>query len=120
MVSALCQSLSRCKSESGSVDWCQRTGGFKSLTLKILRPVFYFAFLLAINGYVSDSSEILGFCQDNVVQWHFSSVGTHDEIVSVRLSGHSFLYQGKYEDVLNLFPMSGESVTVEMDNVGKW
>lgn len=69
---------------------------------------------------MADSSEILGFCQDSVVQWHFSSVGNHDEIVSVRLSGHSFLYQGKYEDVLNLFPMSGESVTVEMDNVGKW
>ncbi|KFP07659.1 Coagulation factor V, partial [Calypte anna] len=84
-------------------------------------PKFYNSNIMhTINGYVSDSSEILGFCQDSVVQWHFSSVGTHDEIVSVRLSGHSFLFQGKYEDVLNLFPMSGESVTVEMDNVGTW
>uniref|UniRef100_G1NNF4 Coagulation factor V n=1 Tax=Meleagris gallopavo TaxID=9103 RepID=G1NNF4_MELGA len=73
-----------------------------------------------INGYVTDRNEILGFCQDNVVQWHFSSVGTQDEIVSIRLSGHAFLYRGKYEDVLNLFPMSGESVTVEMDNIGTW
>ncbi|XP_061860824.1 coagulation factor V [Colius striatus] len=84
-------------------------------------PKFYNSNIMhTINGYVSDSSEILGFCQDSVVQWHFSSVGTHDEIVSVRLSGHSFLHRGKYEDVLNLFPMSGESVTVEMDNVGTW
>ncbi|KFQ15264.1 Coagulation factor V, partial [Leptosomus discolor] len=84
-------------------------------------PKFYNSNIMhTINGYVSDSSEILGFCQDNVIQWHFSSIGTYDEIVSVRLSGHSFLYQGKYEDVLNLFPMSGESVTVEMDNVGTW
>ncbi|XP_009327928.1 PREDICTED: coagulation factor V [Pygoscelis adeliae] len=84
-------------------------------------PKFYNSNIMhTINGYVSDSSEILGFCQDSVVQWHFSSVGTHDEIVSIRLSGHAFLYQGKYEDVLNLFPMSGESVTVEMDNVGTW
>uniref|UniRef100_A0A8C4U0A5 Coagulation factor V n=1 Tax=Falco tinnunculus TaxID=100819 RepID=A0A8C4U0A5_FALTI len=84
-------------------------------------PKFYNSNIMhTINGYVSDSSEILGFCQDNVVQWHFSSVGTHDDIVSLRLSGHSFLYRGKYEDVLNLFPMSGESVTVEMDNVGTW
>uniref|UniRef100_A0A8B9IH31 Coagulation factor V n=1 Tax=Anser cygnoides TaxID=8845 RepID=A0A8B9IH31_ANSCY len=84
-------------------------------------PKFYNSNIMhTINGYVSDSSEILGFCQDNVVQWHFSSVGTHDDIVSVRLSGHAFLYKGKYEDVLNIFPMSGESVTVEMDNVGKW
>ncbi|XP_009996574.1 PREDICTED: coagulation factor V [Chaetura pelagica] len=84
-------------------------------------PKFYNSNIIhTINGYVSDSSEILGFCQNNVVQWHFSSVGTHDEIVSVRLSGHSFLYQGEYEDVVNLFPMSGESVTVEMDNAGTW
>nr|XP_013039971.2 coagulation factor V [Anser cygnoides] len=84
-------------------------------------PKFYNSNIMhTINGYVSDSSEILGFCQDNVVQWHFSSVGTHDDIVSVRLSGHAFLYKGKYEDVLNIFPMSGESVTVEMDNVGTW
>ncbi|XP_027536906.1 coagulation factor V [Neopelma chrysocephalum] len=84
-------------------------------------PKFYNSNVMhTINGYVSDSSEILGFCQDTVVQWHFSSVGTHDEIVSVRLSGHSFLYRGKYEDTLNLFPMSGESVTVEMDNGGTW
>ncbi|XP_027753564.1 coagulation factor V [Empidonax traillii] len=84
-------------------------------------PKFYNSNVMhTINGYVSDSSEILGFCQDTVVQWHFSSVGTHDEIVSVRLSGHSFLHRGKYEDTLNLFPMSGESVTVEMDNGGTW
>ncbi|XP_071416980.1 coagulation factor V isoform X1 [Pithys albifrons albifrons] len=84
-------------------------------------PKFYNSNIMhTINGYVADSSEILGFCQDTVVQWHFSSVGTHDEIVSVRLSGHSFLYRGKYEDTLNLFPMSGESVTVEMDNGGTW
>ncbi|KAM6292526.1 coagulation factor V [Porphyrio hochstetteri] len=84
-------------------------------------PKFYNSNVMhTINGYVSDSSEILGFCQDSVVQWHFSSVGTQDEIISVRLSGHSFLYHGRYEDVLNLFPMSGESVTVEMDNVGAW
>uniref|UniRef100_A0A8C0BJS4 Coagulation factor V n=1 Tax=Buteo japonicus TaxID=224669 RepID=A0A8C0BJS4_9AVES len=111
--------------EDNIKDYCSNPASVKRDDPKfynsnIMHNHFYFAFLLAINGYVSDSSEILGFCQDNVIQWHFSSVGTHDEIVSVRLSGHSFLYQGKYEDVLNLFPMSGESVTVEMDNVGTW
>ncbi|XP_062370855.1 coagulation factor V [Cinclus cinclus] len=92
-----------------------------SATVKRDDPKFYNSNIMhTINGYVSDSSEILGFCRDTVVQWHFSSVGTHDEIVSVRLAGHSFLYQGKYEDTLSLFPMSGESVTVEMDNGGTW
>uniref|UniRef100_A0A8U8B4R9 Uncharacterized protein n=1 Tax=Geospiza parvula TaxID=87175 RepID=A0A8U8B4R9_GEOPR len=90
-------------------------------TVKRDDPKFYNSNIMhTINGYVSDSSEILGFCRDTVVQWHFFSVGTHDEIVSVRLAGHFFLYQGKYEDTLSLFPMSGESVTVEMDNGGKW
>ncbi|KAI1242284.1 hypothetical protein IHE44_0005803, partial [Lamprotornis superbus] len=90
-------------------------------TVKRDDPKFYNSNIMhTINGYVSDSSEILGFCRDTVVQWHFASVGTHDEIVSVRLAGHSFQYQGKYEDTLSLFPMSGESVTVEMDNGGTW
>ncbi|KAM9019874.1 coagulation factor V [Ara ararauna] len=102
--------------EDNIKDYCSNPGSVKRDD-----PKFYNSNIMhTINGYVSDSSEILGFCQDSVVQWHFSSVGTHDELVSVRLSGHSFLYQGKYEDVLNLFPMSGESVTVEMDNVGTW
>ncbi|OPJ66660.1 coagulation factor V [Patagioenas fasciata monilis] len=101
--------------EDNIKEYCSNPASVKRDDLK-----FYNSNIMhTINGYVSDSSEILGFCQDNVVQWHFSSVGTH-EIVSVRLSGHAFLYQGKYEDVLNLFPMSGESVTVEMDNVGTW
>nr|XP_030121288.3 coagulation factor V isoform X2 [Taeniopygia guttata] len=90
-------------------------------TVKRDDPKFYNSNIMhTINGYVSDSSEILGFCRDTVVQWHFFSVGTHDELVSVRLAGHFFLYQGKYEDTLSLFPMSGESVTVEMDNGGTW
>ncbi|XP_074856068.1 coagulation factor V isoform X2 [Carettochelys insculpta] len=90
-------------------------------TVKRDDPKFYKSNVMhTINGYMSDSSEILRFCQDEIVQWHLSSIGTQDEVVSVRLSGHSFLAQGKYEDVLNLFPMSGESVTVEMDNSGTW
>uniref|UniRef100_A0A8C8RC81 Coagulation factor V n=1 Tax=Pelusios castaneus TaxID=367368 RepID=A0A8C8RC81_9SAUR len=84
-------------------------------------PKFYRSNVMhTINGYMSDSTKILGFCHNEVVQWHISSIGTQDEVVSVRLSGHSFWTRGKYEDVLNLFPMSGESVTVEMDNTGTW
>ncbi|XP_067402211.1 coagulation factor V isoform X2 [Emydura macquarii macquarii] len=84
-------------------------------------PKFYRSNVMhTINGYMSDSTEILGFCHNEVVQWHVSSIGTQDEVVSIRLSGHSFSTREKYEDVLNLFPMSGESVTVEMDNTGTW
>ncbi|TFJ97096.1 Coagulation factor V [Platysternon megacephalum] len=84
-------------------------------------PKFYRSNVMhTINGYMSDSTEILEFSHDRIVQWHVSSIGTQDEVVSIRLSGHTFLTRGKYEDVLNLFPMSGESVTVEMDNAGTW
>ncbi|KAH1185503.1 coagulation factor V-like [Mauremys mutica] len=84
-------------------------------------PKFYKSNVMhTINGYMSDRTEILSFCHDDIVQWHISSIGTQDEVVSIRFSGHTFLTRGKYEDVLNLFPMSGESVTVEMDNTGTW
>ncbi|XP_005294581.2 coagulation factor V-like [Chrysemys picta bellii] len=84
-------------------------------------PKFYRSNVMhTINGYMSDSTEILEFPHDRIVQWHISSIGTQDEVASIHLSGHTFLTQGKYEDVLNLFPMSGESVTVEMNNAGTW
>uniref|UniRef100_A0A8C3F7Z1 ferroxidase n=1 Tax=Chrysemys picta bellii TaxID=8478 RepID=A0A8C3F7Z1_CHRPI len=75
-------------------------------------PKFYRSNVMhTINGYMSDRTEILRFCHDDIVQWHVSSIGTQDEVASIRFSGHTFLTRGKYEDVLNLFPMSGESVT---------
>lgn len=75
--------------------------------------------LSAINGYVPESISTLGFCFDDAVQWHFCSVGTHDDILTVHFTGHSFIYGRRHEDTLTLFPMSGESVTVVMDNIGE-
>ncbi|XP_053166904.1 coagulation factor V isoform X2 [Hemicordylus capensis] len=84
-------------------------------------PKFYKSNVMhTLNGYVSERKEILGFCQHEIVEWHLNSVGTQDEIVPVYLSGHTFLSRGKHQDVLNLFPMSGESTTVTMDNIGTW
>uniref|UniRef100_A0A8D2JSC3 Coagulation factor V n=1 Tax=Sciurus vulgaris TaxID=55149 RepID=A0A8D2JSC3_SCIVU len=76
--------------------------------------------LAAINGYVPESIPTLGFCFDDTVQWHFCSVGTQDDILTIHFTGHSFIYGKKHEDTLTLFPMRGESVTVTMDNVGTW
>uniref|UniRef100_A0A8D0GD40 ferroxidase n=1 Tax=Sphenodon punctatus TaxID=8508 RepID=A0A8D0GD40_SPHPU len=90
-------------------------------SVKRENPKFYQSNVMhTINGYVADSMDILGFCQEEIVQWHLSSIGAQDEIVSVHLSGHTFRYRGEHRDVVNLFPMSGESVTVTMDNVGTW
>lgn len=73
----------------------------------------------AINGYVPESIPTLGFCYEDTVQWHFCSVGTQDDILTIHFTGHSFIYGKRHEDTLTLFPMRGESVTVTMDNVGK-
>uniref|UniRef100_A0A8C5LQL5 Coagulation factor V n=1 Tax=Leptobrachium leishanense TaxID=445787 RepID=A0A8C5LQL5_9ANUR len=70
-----------------------------------------------INGN-SILNTILGFCHSHIVQWHVASVGFVDEILSVHITGHLFRYRKRREDVINLFPMSSESVTVEMDNQG--
>lgn len=66
-----------------------------------------------------ESIPTLGFCFDDTVQWHFCSVGTQDDILTIHFTGHSFIYGKRHEDTLTLFPMRGESVTVTMDNVGK-
>ncbi|XP_038205892.1 LOW QUALITY PROTEIN: coagulation factor V [Arvicola amphibius] len=84
-------------------------------------PKFYESNIMStLNGYVPESISTLGFCFDDTVQWHFCSVGIYDDILTVHFTGHSFIYGKKHEDTLTLFPMSGESVTVTMDNVGTW
>ncbi|XP_057584109.1 coagulation factor V [Hippopotamus amphibius kiboko] len=84
-------------------------------------PKFYESNIMStINGYVPESISTLGFCFDDTVQWHFCSVGTQNDILTVHFTGHSFIYGKRHEDTLTLFPMRGESVTVTMDNVGTW
>ncbi|XP_052055966.1 coagulation factor V isoform X2 [Apodemus sylvaticus] len=84
-------------------------------------PKFYESNIMStINGYVPESISTLGFCFDDSVQWHFCSVGTHDDILTIHFTGHSFIYGRRHEDTLTLFPMHGESVTVTMDNIGTW
>uniref|UniRef100_A0A8C7BTN7 Coagulation factor V n=1 Tax=Neovison vison TaxID=452646 RepID=A0A8C7BTN7_NEOVI len=84
-------------------------------------PKFYESNIMStINGYVPESIPTLGFCYEDTVQWHFCSVGTQDDILTIHFTGHSFIYGKRHEDTLTLFPMRGESVTVTMDNVGTW
>ncbi|XP_068841700.1 coagulation factor V isoform X1 [Capricornis sumatraensis] len=84
-------------------------------------PKFYESNIMStINGYVPESIPTLGFCFDDTVQWHFCSVGTQNDLLTIHFTGHSFIYGKRHEDTLTLFPMQGESVTVTMDNVGTW
>uniref|UniRef100_A0A8C6VND9 Plastocyanin-like domain-containing protein n=1 Tax=Naja naja TaxID=35670 RepID=A0A8C6VND9_NAJNA len=86
----------------------------KALDSKGVQVFFYLTIeihcLSTLNGYASDRTDVLGFRQSEIVEWHLTSVGTVDEVVPVHLSGHTFLSKGKHQDILNLFPMSGESV----------
>ncbi|XP_078514443.1 coagulation factor V [Lissotriton helveticus] len=76
--------------------------------------------LYTINGYMHEAIQTLGFCHDEVIRWHITTMGAQDDILAIDIAGHSFKYKGRNEDILNIFPMDSESVTVEMDNLGVW
>ncbi|XP_068125921.1 coagulation factor V [Hyperolius riggenbachi] len=81
---------------------------------------FYNSFVIStINGNTFEKA-ILSFCHTNVVHWHISSVGIWDETLILQLSGHIFKYKGQYKDLVTLFPMTSESITMEMNNQGVW
>lgn len=73
----------------------------------------------AINGFIYDSGTHLLFCNGEIVTWHVSSVGAQDHIQTVTFYGHNFELDKRTEDVLALFPMSGETISMTMDNLGE-
>lgn len=73
----------------------------------------------SING-ISFKNSILGFCHSRVIQWQVSSVGVQDETITLQLSGHTFRYKLGNGDMVTLFPMTGESISIEMNNQGVW
>ncbi|XP_066562910.1 coagulation factor V [Amia ocellicauda] len=84
-------------------------------------PEFYETNVMhSINGYVYDSGQFLGFCHGEIVTWHVLSVGIQDYIQTAHFYGHTFDVYDRSEDVLNLFPMMGETIAMDMDNVGHW
>lgn len=76
--------------------------------------------LAAINGYAFESGPLLGFCNGEVATWHVSSVGAQDSIQTATFYGHPFTLHERMEDVLRLYPMTGETITMNMDNIGQW
>ncbi|KAK9537326.1 hypothetical protein VZT92_004955 [Zoarces viviparus] len=84
-------------------------------------PDFYKSNVMhTINGYVFESGPPLGFCNGEIVTWHVSSIGAQDYIQTVTFYGHTFELNGRTEDFLSLYPMSGETITMKMDNIGVW
>uniref|UniRef100_A0AAQ6IIQ6 Plastocyanin-like domain-containing protein n=1 Tax=Anabas testudineus TaxID=64144 RepID=A0AAQ6IIQ6_ANATE len=70
-----------------------------------------------INGYAFESGPVLGFCNGEVATWHVSSVGAQDYIQTATFYGHPFMLNERTEDFLSLYPMTGETITMKMDNI---
>ncbi|KAM8856352.1 coagulation factor V isoform 2-T2 [Spinachia spinachia] len=84
-------------------------------------PGFYKSNVMhTINGYVFESGELLGFCNGEIATWHVSSIGAQDYIQTVTFYGHPFELNGRTEDFLSLYPMTGETINMWMDNIGVW
>uniref|UniRef100_A0AAR2K2P2 ferroxidase n=1 Tax=Pygocentrus nattereri TaxID=42514 RepID=A0AAR2K2P2_PYGNA len=73
-----------------------------------------------INGYVYESGQVLGFCNGEIVTWHVSSVGEQDGIQTATFYGHTFELNNREEDILSLFPMTGETISMKMANDGQY
>ncbi|XP_053435824.1 coagulation factor VIII isoform X1 [Nycticebus coucang] len=73
----------------------------------------------SINGYVFDSLQ-LSICLHEVAYWYILSIGAQTDFLSVFFSGYTFKHKMVYEDTLTLFPFSGETVFMSMENPGLW
>ena len=67
-----------------------------------------------------ESGQLLGFCNGEIATWHVSSVGAQDYIQSVTFYGHTFNLNDRTEDILGLYPMTGETIFMNMDNIGQF
>lgn len=72
----------------------------------------------AVNGIMFRKRQFV-ICKTDVAFWHVASVGTPAEFLSVYFTGNLFQHQGLYQSVLTLFPMSGLTVSMESEVVGK-
>ncbi|XP_012693029.2 coagulation factor V [Clupea harengus] len=84
-------------------------------------PDFYASNVMhTINGYMYESGQVLGFCFREIVTWHVSSIGEQNRIQTVTFYGHTFELNNREEDFLTLFPMTGETISMDMDSKGDW
>ncbi|XP_031653861.1 coagulation factor VIII [Oncorhynchus kisutch] len=72
-----------------------------------------------VNG-IMFNGQMIQVCKDDVTFWHLANVGTQSDFLSVYFTGNPFMRDNVYESVLTLFPMSGETVTMETELIGEW
>ncbi|XP_078415826.1 coagulation factor V [Cetorhinus maximus] len=84
-------------------------------------PEFYESNIMyTINGLVYESKESIPLCEGVVTYWHVSSIGAQDHMQAVYFHGHTFKHRKTNEDVIHLFPLMGETLTMQMDSLGEW
>uniref|UniRef100_A0AAR2KQL0 Coagulation factor VIII, procoagulant component n=1 Tax=Pygocentrus nattereri TaxID=42514 RepID=A0AAR2KQL0_PYGNA len=72
----------------------------------------------SVNGLINNSLQ-LKTCAGEVMLWHVASVGMDTGFLSVYFTGNPFEKDRTYGTVLTLFPMTGDTVTIEMETEGK-
>ncbi|XP_021262077.1 coagulation factor VIII isoform X1 [Numida meleagris] len=83
-------------------------------------PQFYASNVMhTINGFVFDNLQ-LQLCLHEVVYWYVLSVGAQTDFLSVFFSGNTFKRNEVFEDMLTLFPFSGETVFMSVEKLGVW
>lgn len=75
-------------------------------------------FPAGVNGIMFHRRQFV-ICQTDVAFWHVASAGAQKELLSVYFTGNLFQHQGVYQSVLTLFPMSGMTVSMEPEVIGK-
>lgn len=58
-------------------------------------------------------------CVGDVILWHVANVGMQSNFLSVYFTGNTFEKDKTYGTVLTLFPMTGDTVTTEVEMLGK-
>uniref|UniRef100_A0A3Q2Q8N4 Coagulation factor VIII-like n=1 Tax=Fundulus heteroclitus TaxID=8078 RepID=A0A3Q2Q8N4_FUNHE len=83
-------------------------------------PEFYESNVIySINGAMFSRRQF-AVCPTDVPFWHVAHVGTRSEFLSVYFTGNLFQYQGLYQSVLTLFPMTALIVPMETEVTGEW
>ncbi|KAF2974191.1 hypothetical protein EK904_013054 [Melospiza melodia maxima] len=83
-------------------------------------PQFYASNVMhTINGFVFDNLQTK-LCLNDVVYWYVLSVGAQTDFLSIFFSGNTFKHNMVFEDVLTLFPFSGETVIMSLEKPGVW
>lgn len=75
--------------------------------------------IYSVNGVMFSGRQFV-MCQTDVTFWHVANVGTQSNFLSIYFTGNMFKYQGVYQSVLTLFPMTATTVSMETEINGEW